>query len=135
MKNPQYVIDMVDYLYEEGDRDLIFFGQILGVVSYDENDNPFDKTPEKRMSDAIKLANYLISSDDFCLGKTVKQQDETYQYRVYEEGFQKFCEDVTRAFSSNGIDDVDLNAGIWLKKLKIGQRRTAIPREIMEMFE
>lgn len=130
----QYASDMLKYLYEEGDRDLIFFGQILGVVSYDENDNLFRKTPERRLSDAIKLVNYLISLGDFDIGRTLKQKDGEYINVLYKNGLSEFLINANELFSKNGIDDIDLNSGIWLKKLHIGQSISRIPNEITELF-
>ncbi len=133
MKN-QYASDMLNYLYEEGDRDLIFFGQILGVVSYDENDNLFSKTSERRFNDAIKLVNYLISLGDFDIGRTLKQKDGTYINVIYNNGLSEFLLNANELFSKNGIDDMDLNSGIWLKKLHIGQSKSRIPNKITELF-
>lgn len=134
MTDPQYAIDMLDYLYEEGDRDLIFFGQILGVVSYDRNDRLFDKTPERRIADAIKLVDYLISSGDFKAGQTQKQQDGSYTHIFFQNELHEFGMNANVMFSQNGIDDVDLNSGIWLKKVRIGQSVSAIPNEILALF-
>jgi len=40
----QYAKTIVDYLYDEGDRDIIFFGFIIGVVSFDREDAPYEKS-------------------------------------------------------------------------------------------
>jgi hypothetical protein len=134
MTNSQYAFDMLDYLYEEGDRDLIFFGQILGMVSYDRNDNLVDKSPEKRIADAIKLVEYLISDGGFEAGQTVKRQDGTFVYDLYQGGLREFCMHVNEMYAQYGIDGVDLNSAIWLKKSQPGRPESTVPPEIIELF-
>ncbi|MGO7402874.1 hypothetical protein [Rhizobium ruizarguesonis] len=51
----------MDYLYDEGDRDIIFFGFIIGVVSFDREDNPYEKSEADRFNHSLRLANFLIS--------------------------------------------------------------------------
>ncbi|RXZ36329.1 hypothetical protein D9O50_07255 [Oxalobacteraceae bacterium CAVE-383] len=133
MTNSEYAVDMLNYFYEEGDRDLIFFGQILGAVSYDDEDRLFDKTPEQRMTDAIKLVNYLISLGDFDVGRTI-EQDGTCTYSFYKNGFQEFCVAANEMFSKNGIDNINLHAEIWLKKIHVGLPAPTIPNDIVKLF-
>ncbi|MDR2153545.1 MAG: hypothetical protein LBE78_00755 [Burkholderiaceae bacterium] len=135
MINTQYTIDLFDDLYSEGDIDIIFFAQILGMVSYGKDDFKFNKSSEKRMADALKLVDYLVSLGDFNVGKTLKMPDGTFAYNTYKEGFSEFYADANKIYSKNGIDDIDLMCSLWLKKLHIGQSAPIIPNEIMKLFE
>ncbi len=131
----QYATDTLDYLYEDGTRDLIFFGQILGVVSYDNDDILFDKTNEERISDALKFARYLISLNDFDVGQMKKQLDDTLVYTPFSKGFEELYLTANNLFKKNGIDDSDLNLGIRLRKLNNHNPPSKIPHEIIKLFD
>lgn len=134
MNNFEYATTMLSHLYEEGDRDMIFFGQILGMVSYDNDDRLFSKTPEKRLDDAFKLVKYLIQSRDFHVGKTIKKCNETCSLISYGSGFEEFYVDAMKMFLHNGINDVDLNSALWLRKNHIGQPLPVISPVVFDFF-
>ncbi|MDI5929995.1 hypothetical protein QBK93_35940 [Rhizobium leguminosarum] len=110
----EYAKIMIDYLYDEGDRYIIFFGDILGIVSYGREDTPFDKSPSARFFHAVKLAEFLVHKRDFSPGISVRQEDGGFRNTFYEGGFEKFCEDLNCRFNEGGIDNIDLIAGPWL---------------------
>lgn len=126
--------ETVKYIYQEGDIDLIFFGHILSMVSADAEDIPLKKNPERRLSDAIKLVDFLVSSGDFYVGRTVMQQDGTYSDVPFENGFQDFLGAVNETFSQKGIDDIDLLTGSWIKKTQVGRDAPPISSEISSLF-
>jgi hypothetical protein len=134
MRNSEYCQKMLQYIYGEGDVDIIFFGQIIGVVSYDENDFPFGKTPSKRFDDGIALVNYLVSIGDFFLGENRKIDGDGVIGEICSGGFQRFFEVANSFFLRGGIDDVDLNSGIWLKKAQVGKLPPQVPLEIDALF-
>ncbi|PDV86525.1 hypothetical protein CO652_20875 [Rhizobium sp. H4] len=126
---------MVDYLYDEGDRDIIFFGHILGIVSYDRKDIAYDKSESTRFCHGIKLANFLVSGGDFSPGISVRQTDGSFRKSLYTGGFEEFRKKLERLFDESGIDNIDLVAGPWLIKNYIGRSAPAIPDSVAELFE
>lgn len=129
-----YAKTMVDYLYDEGDRDIIFFGYIIGIVSYDRKDIEYDKSEYTRFCHAIKLANFLVSRGDFRPGTSVRQADSGFCKTLYEGGFEEFRKNLEGLFDEGGIDNIDLVAGPWLIKNYIGQSAPAIPDSVAELF-
>ncbi|WP_088750029.1 hypothetical protein [Herbaspirillum robiniae] len=134
MDDKEYALEMIDGLYEEGDVDLIFFSQIIGIVSYDVNDHPFDKSDKKRMADALLLLRYLISNGDFFAGETVFLPEDKCEYRAYGGTLNDFCESLAMFFEKNGIDDIELKTKFWLRKIKIGKKMGCVPEEIQRLF-
>lgn len=57
MANFGYVNDLLQYLYDEGERDLISFSQILGMVSYGEEDEFLGKSNDQRIEDALSVVS------------------------------------------------------------------------------
>jgi hypothetical protein len=137
MSSGQYAGEMLDYLYNDGDIDIIFFGQILGVVSYDDEDKPFAKSKKQRLDDAIKLAVYLLESNDFSMGEMIKPKTGlsyfspyTFEKRspqtIFQEKFSN-CED---------IDDLNKTIEIVFKKnIKNKPAPKIIPENLLEIFK
>lgn len=132
--NNSYAVDMMSYLYDEGDRDFILFGEILGMVSYDRDDQPFSKSDERRMFDALKLVDFLVQLGDFCVGHTQRRPDDSFVDNVYGQGFEGFRADASEIFFRDGIDGINLNSGLWLKKVKSGKPCPEIPAAIKGLF-
>jgi len=130
MRPQQYAQNMIDYLYEDGDTDRVLFGQIIGIVSYDQDDRPRDKAPNGRIEDAINIAQYLVASGDFSIGRTAKDEYGNVSQDDYQKGFDDFVKCARNLFSREGIDSIDLHSGIWLRKLKIGKKAPVINERI-----
>lgn len=133
--NHAYAKTMVDYLYDEGDRDIIFFGHILGIVSYNGKDIAYDKSESTRFCHAIRLTNFLVSGGEFRAGISVRQTDGSFRETLYKGGFEEFRKNLERLFDEGGIDNIDLIAGPWLIKNNIGRSAPAIPDSVAELFE
>ena len=126
--------EVMDYLYSEGDVDIILFGYVLGLVSSDGNDNLYKKSPRKRLTDAIALVRFLLSSGDFKVGKTFRDDGDNIKYEIFSD-FEKFIEIVNSSFLKGGIDDVDLITQTWLKKIIRNDRLPKIPEYIEDIFK
>ncbi len=130
----EYAKRMVDHLYDEGDRDIIFFGFIIGVVSFDREDAPLEKPEADRFSHALRLANFLISEGDFSPGKSICQENGEFRRTLYEGGFAEFRQDLDNLFGGGGIDNIDLVAGPWLVKNNLGKSAPSVPDCISQLF-
>ena len=130
----EYARTMVDYLYDEGDRDIIFFGFIIGVVSFDREDAPYEKSEADRFDHALRLASFLISEGDFSPGKSIRQENGKFRETLYEGGFEEFRHDVENLFGGGGIDNIDLVAGPWMVKNNIGKSAPSVPDCISQLF-
>ncbi|MBB3457258.1 hypothetical protein FHT86_005576 [Rhizobium sp. BK313] len=126
--------DIVNYLYDEGDIDLTFFGHILGMVSADENDVSFEKSAEQRLSDAITLVDFLVSSGDFYVGQTMGKQDGKYIDVPLSGGLEEFRNEAMDIFAKEGIDGDNLIVFSWIKKKKIGKKAPPLPGHIIDLF-
>lgn len=135
MMYDEYAKNMIDYIYEEGERDYIFFGQLLGMVSYDFDDISLRKNDSERIGDAISLASYLIFSGGFNSGRTINCREGFFEYKFFLDGIDGLKREVILKFKQNGIDDIDLNYGIWLRKTNLGQEREGnLPDEVINLF-
>jgi hypothetical protein len=130
----EYAKTMVDHLYDEGDRDIIFFGFIIGVVSFDREDAPYDKSEADRFNHALRLASFLLSDGDFSPGKSIRQENGNFRKTLYEGGFEEFRQDLENLFGGGGIDNIDLLAGPWLVKNNIGKSAPSLSDSICELF-
>jgi len=126
--------DIVNYLYEEGDIDLTYFGHILGMVSADQDDIPFDKTPEQRLADAITLVEFLVCSGDFYIGHTLGKEDGKYIDAPLSGGLEQFKIEAMDFFEREGIDSDNLIIFSWVKKVNIGKKPQDIPERIVALF-
>ncbi|EJJ31135.1 hypothetical protein [Rhizobium sp. CF142] len=132
--NQQYAKDVVDDIYDEGDRDIIFFGHILSFVTYDKDDKPYDKSPDEVYNDAKELSKFLISNGDFSPGLSVRQPDGSFKNVLFEGGFDEFNTYLNNVLSEGGIDCIDLIAGPWLMKNNIGESAPIVPGYVADIF-
>ena len=130
----KYASDVLDYFYEEGDRDLIYFGDIIGEVSYDANDVKFAKTDEQRFMDACRLVRYLTDSHDFDVGTNLELHGEVMEYVPFIGGYEEFFAIASRLFSEKGIDDMELDFAGWLRKKKKGKPAPPATDDIAKLF-
>ncbi|MBW9065402.1 hypothetical protein JNB71_19035 [Rhizobium herbae] len=124
---------VIDYLYDEGRRDIILFGYILGLVTSD-GENLYQKTPEQRFSDATTLSNFLVSSGAFVAGKTTNDSNGEFKQYIFED-FEDFIVLNKSNFEKGGIDDIDLITQTWLKKVTKKDIPEIIPEFIEKLFE
>jgi len=127
----QYSTDMIDYLYEDGDRDYVLFGQIISIVSYDREDHPFNKTDKQILIDSINLTKYLVSTGDFNIGKTIKTSDNNFSYIILN--MDDFIKQVEQEFKKSGVKG-EIHYVFWLKKLNKNKRTLDIPDSIRNLF-
>jgi hypothetical protein len=127
-------IDTIEYIYEEGDIDLIFFGHIVSMISFDEDSNLLPKTPLRRLADGFKLVSFLVSSNDFYVAQTVGYPDGSYEDFRFAS-LDEFQEMASQLFREGGLDDIDFKVGSWVRKTKIGTPAPPIPPEIVDLFE
>lgn len=134
MAPAEYAKIMIDHLYEEGERDLIFFSQLLDMVSYDFNDVSFGKKDGERVEHAIALASYLLSSACFEAGQTIRDAEGIIRYEVYSAGSNDFCEAVRSYFDHGGIADINLDYAIFLRKIVMGSMAPVLSSDITGLF-
>ncbi|MFS8057227.1 hypothetical protein QD357_31180 [Rhizobium sp. BR 317] len=133
IETSQHAYETIRYIYREGDIDLIFFGQILGMVSNDPDDAPLNKAPEQRIADAISLVEFLVSTGDFYVGRTSKGSNGKYADIPFA-GISEFKEMVGNIFLNEGLDGDNLITCSWIRKLTIGSKPPAIPNRVVELF-
>jgi hypothetical protein len=134
MNSANYPLEMFDYLYSEAEYDIIFFGQLIGVVSYDCNDIPCKKNNIECFCDALKLAEYLVTLTDYAIGRTMVNEDESVSAILFKNGFQEFNAVATEIYTEYGIDSTALKVELWLQKIKGRQPPKVLPGEILSLF-
>lgn len=123
-----------DFIYNEGSRDVILFGYIIGLVSSGGDEKLNKKTPEQRFGDAIKLTRFLVSSGDFVVGKTTARFNRNFGENIFED-FEDFVLLNKSNFEKGGIDDIDLITETWLKKITKNDVPEIIPEHIEKLLE
>lgn len=139
--NKEEVWIQIEYLYEEGRIDLVFYSDMHSIVSIktlvDENNVEigelfFSKTPLQRRKDALRLAEYLVLD---------LQDFEIFNYAtntLAEEGFSAFQREVETLPLLGTIDDMgsDMNLVLRKKQLdKLPPAESEIPDEIIALFQ
>ncbi|NTJ02366.1 hypothetical protein G6K93_18490 [Agrobacterium rhizogenes] len=135
IENIQHALDTIGFIYREGDIDLIFFGHILGMVSNDAEDLPLNKTPARRVADAISLVEFLVSTGDFYVGHTIRGAEGKYTDVPFPRGISEFKEIINDIFLEEGLDGDNLIVSSWIRKLNIGSEPPVIPNRILEIFK
>lgn len=130
-----YAMEMFDDLYGEGDRDIVFFGHILGMVTYDQDDVALGKRPAKRLEDAITLVSYLVSEKDFPIGCAQEGMNGEVFYVPFERGLEGFKKCVTEIFEEKGIDHINLFVGTYLQKTHLTPAPKSLPDFIVDLFK
>lgn len=135
MIDKAYVNDLIDYFYEEGNRDLISFGQLIGIVSYDKNDISFGKTSIQRLEDALLLARFLVSTGDFECVSYRQNPDLTFEISPVIGGIEGLDCLAHKKLELGGIDDLELVSGFWLRKLSDDKISAAINSCVYDIFQ
>lgn len=129
-----YAIESINALYEEGERDCIFFGQLIGYVTYDSDDVSFEKCDQDRFYDAIELAKFLLSEDYFQVGHMQKEMSGDLRFVSYSGGFEEFRQAAATLFSAEGIDSDYLTWGMQFIKIRTGICPPSIPDNVINLF-
>ena len=124
---------IVSDIYAEGDIDLLFFGFITGYVSYDADDNSYDKSNWQVFEDTVKLIEYLITTGDFVVGR-MYATDDGVEFVAYANGFTEF-ESVARQYMCEaGLRCDALSWELALCKVHIGKAASAVPELVGKLL-
>ncbi len=131
LENAREVLELV---YDGGERDIELFGYVIGYASGDFDDNWFEKTDDERILDAVKLCEYFVSTGDFSVGQTIDRDEGKFDYVIFDD-FSDFRKTVDDIYREKGIEDIDLLVSTWLKKTNLGTKAPRlIPGNIAEIF-
>jgi hypothetical protein len=132
----QYAQETLSYFYEVGENDQVYFGQLLGAVSYDRHDRLLQKSSWHRLSDALHLLRFLIDSGDFLLWQSSTQTSGKLLQQPFAGRVNDFRRIAEALLVRGGIDDIDLNTGYWLRKIPVGQSQSSrtVPEDIVDLF-
>ena len=125
---------IVNELYEEGDRDLLFFGFIAGPVNYDLDDNSYGKPDEIWFEDVIKLICYLVETGYFSAGRML-ETDCGVKFVPYENGFSEFEADARQCMHDSGLHGDALSIGLTIKKVHLRKVAPLIPESIRRLLQ
>jgi hypothetical protein len=132
--------EALDNIYEEGNIDLTFFGQLLLHVSWDSDWNgpvrPLGKSDQQIFEDALALAEYLVSTGEFWAGQGIRHDDGEFENVIFDD-LDCFRQLVRQQFADRPqwMDNLDLAYATWmLKKLPPREKRPPIPDNIKALF-
>ena len=133
-----YAAETIEEIYQEGEIDIVFFGQLLCYVGArqlgDGESVLYDKTPDQCMKDAVELAEFLISTGDFYAHRGKRHEDGSFSYLPFLNGFSEFTEFVWQQFRGQWIDDFDLFITTSLVKILPGKKPPVVPEEIAALI-
>ena len=118
--------DFLNDLYDEGDRDILFFDFIAGSVAYDLDDVPYEKSALQVFNEILAIAEYLLSTGDFSAG-CMTNKDGVVELVIYDDGIQGFANDAREFFKTQGPRGDGLSWRLTLKKINIGKPAPVAP--------
>lgn len=124
----------LENIYNQGDIDWISFGEILGEVSYAEQDISYGKSNEQRITDALSLIEFLCLNDDFEVGTLVAMNGKTVFSKISDDSSQ-FRDVVVSLAKQRGLDSVDVNFKFWLNKRSKGMLAPRPTPEVACLFK
>ena len=127
-----YAKRVIYNIFDEGDRDLIFIGQLIGHAEYDENDLPRGRDREEILQAAASLAYFLKRDDVFALFEMSRDAAGDLSETLLEAGQEDFLQ-ILRA--ADKFDPMNVGFSFILKKQKPGKGPLSIPNEILKIIE
>jgi hypothetical protein len=135
MSEREYWIRVISDFYLIGEKDIFFLNDLIGLVSYDENDNFLDKSAEKRIDHAIFLAEYLLGTGDFEAGVAVSSSGNEVGYVKFDGDVNLYFDLIRNDVRENGLDDYETGVRYWISKIK-GRRMVSLPPvSLRRLFE
>lgn len=128
----EYAFNVVQDIYDEGERDYIFLESIMGLVAYDEFDNSRSMSDVEIFSDAMKLIRFLLGSGDFRLFRA-KVENDSISYEICEldvHELEKLMRDTANEIGSPNF----FNYKFILRKTKKGAVAPEIPDDISKLW-
>jgi len=135
MAEIEYWIRVISDLYLIGEKDLFFLSDLIGLVSYDENDNFLNKSSEKRINHAIFLANYLLSTGDFEAGISVSSNKNKVGYVKFDGDVKIYFDLIREDIRVSGLDDFETGVRYWISKIKGRRMISSPPVSLRDLFE
>jgi len=135
-----YAQNLVDELFEEGDRDFHFFNDFLGFFEntyqglFRRNRIDLNKLRAAQLDDALLLASFFIASNAY-VGFYMKEYGEFDKTFENSKEFEKFIRQSV-ADDSDYLDRISMEDRytVGLKKIKVGEKAPLITPEIEKIF-
>lgn len=106
----------------------------MAAVSYDENDVELTKGISSKLNDVRNLLNYIVSTGDFKLGKSVTDGDGLVEYIELDSNIDDFWNELEISINNEGINSIEVNYGFWIKKIKWRTAPGSLPKSINNIF-
>lgn len=126
----QYAKNLIDDIYLDGDRDIIFLEYIVGWIAFDEGDAPVKKTTQQLVCDVICILDFLISEGDFELAQAFSDSDDDICHKRINWNPSEF-EHVARKIILKKGDEFQF----VLRKIKQESLAPPLPEKIIRIFE
>lgn len=132
--NQEYAFNVIKDIYDEGDRDYIFMENIIGLIAYDEFDDPRGMSDDEVFIDAMKVICFLTKFGDFEMFRASNKKGvEEISHELCEgDAFkiESLLRDEARKTGKSNFFDYQF----VLKKTKKGKIPPEIPQEISELW-
>lgn len=126
----QYAKNLIDDIYLDGDRDVIFLEYIVGWIAFDEKDAPVKKTTRQLVSDVIGLIDFLISQGDFELVQVFPDSDDVVRHKRVD-----WSPSEIESFVYRIILKKEDEFNFMLRKIRQGSFSPPLPENIVEIFK
>lgn len=129
----EYAFNVIQDIYDEGERDYVFLENIMGLIAHDEFDNPREMDADEIFLDATRLVRFLLDSGDFKLFRASNEGGQGISYEICKGEFveiENMMRDVERKTGQANFFEYQF----VLRKVKKGAIVSAIPNEILELW-
>jgi hypothetical protein len=134
MTTERDAMELLRGIFSEGNRDYIFFGQLLDLVAYDVDEEFLGKSPYRIVQDALHLAYYLLRPGWFEVGIMQGSSSAELKFALLDAGFNQMKKIAEERFLANGVKDDFLNLGIRLRKLSDVPAPDQLPPTILNLI-
>lgn len=105
--------ELLDEIYEGGDRDILFFGYSIGYFIEDSSDGREDEF--EIFENTLSLCRLLTSTGDFYAGRMTGVRG-SIQFAAYEDGIEGFERDARKFMKMGGLRCDELTWELAIKK-------------------
>ncbi len=129
-----YVHDVISDLYNDPEG-MLFYSQLMGLVTYDCCDKPFGKSLDERVNDTFGLIDFLTETGDFVPYQYWSDAPDKWGYKPLENGTQELRMLVNDALKRGGERDQSLLSNYLLKKFREGTEPRKPDLRVIKLFK
>jgi len=130
----EYAFNVIQDIYNEGERDYVFLENIIGLIAHDEFDEPRVMGAEEIFLSAMKLVQFLRDSGDFEIFRASAENGQKISYEACRGDFSAIESTLRDAAKKIGQPNF-FEYQFVLRKIRKGAVMSMIPNEILELWK